>query len=536
MEKQKADAIIEQYLKPLYGFAVNRTGSTEKAEELAASIVLEVYSALLTKDDILDVNAYIFKIAHNVWVRFHKDRFAEKNNLSVDDIQLGADFSLEEDIIKSAEYRLLRREIAYLSQQRRSIVMAYYYNGRKISEIASDMNMSEGTVKWHLFECKKEIKKGMERIRSIGNLGMNPIKFKDMGHNGIPGGKGDTADFLSKSLTQNAAYACYFEAHTINEIADELGVSPIFIADEVKELAEYGFLDLLPGGKYRTNMIITGHPESLKNQGDDICEQYAGVLVDKYFGKLLDIQRDAEALPIYYTDHDYNFLLWSLIMYSAQKLYYHELEVVKHREVTVMRPDGGSYIAYAHLDIPEYQALQIQKDWSVFCGYMKRGSGNIRGLKLTVYWSGEPLEWRANTTEDYKLMYHFINGSLPKDDRNMDSYESLTEKGYLIKNGSNYRANIVYIPDHKTQAALDRILPKAGSDIFEIAKALDEQIYKKRIIGQPRHMHKAIRLGCQNTISCMHVYAMKHMLDRGMLKLPTDEQRKQICNMLFHQV
>jgi hypothetical protein len=31
----------------------------------------------------------------------------------------------------------------------------------------------------------------------------------------------------------------------------------------------------------------------------------------------------------------------------------------------------------------------------------------------------------------------------------------------------------------------------------------------------------------------MHVYAMKNMLDRGMLKLPAEHQRKQICNLMY---
>ena len=43
---------------------------------------------------------------------------------------------------------------------------------------------------------------------------------------------------------------------TINEIAEELGINPIFVEDEVAVLEEYGYMDKLSGGKYRTNIYI----------------------------------------------------------------------------------------------------------------------------------------------------------------------------------------------------------------------------------------------------------------------------------------
>lgn len=35
MDKQQADRIIQDYIKPLYGFALNKTGNMAEAEELA---------------------------------------------------------------------------------------------------------------------------------------------------------------------------------------------------------------------------------------------------------------------------------------------------------------------------------------------------------------------------------------------------------------------------------------------------------------------------------------------------------------------
>ena len=132
-------------------------------------------------------------------------------------------------------------------------MILHYYHNRKLSEIANQLGMPEGTIKWHLSDAKKQLKKGMERMREKGRLGIEPVELGLMGNIGTPGTLGDIKYFLNSKLRKNIAYAAYYESKTKLEIANELGVSPVFIEDEVDYLEEYGFLDLLQGQKYRTN-------------------------------------------------------------------------------------------------------------------------------------------------------------------------------------------------------------------------------------------------------------------------------------------
>ena len=46
MEKEKADALITDYLGKIYGFAYKKSFSYDEAEELAAEMTSEVYRAL----------------------------------------------------------------------------------------------------------------------------------------------------------------------------------------------------------------------------------------------------------------------------------------------------------------------------------------------------------------------------------------------------------------------------------------------------------------------------------------------------------
>ena len=51
MDKHKADQIITQYLKKIYGFAVKKAFSYDEAEELCSEITFEVYSSLIKSDE-----------------------------------------------------------------------------------------------------------------------------------------------------------------------------------------------------------------------------------------------------------------------------------------------------------------------------------------------------------------------------------------------------------------------------------------------------------------------------------------------------
>ena len=128
----------------------------------------------------------------------------------------------------------------------------------------------------------------MERTRTTGTLGTEPIRFINMGHGGHAGSKGDTSNFLAKAITQNIAYAAYHQPRTINEIAEELGINPIFVEDEVAVLEEYGFMDKLAGGKYRTNIRIYVPNETSYRIYRRIEPEYSRLFAEKFFAPVLE--------------------------------------------------------------------------------------------------------------------------------------------------------------------------------------------------------------------------------------------------------
>lgn len=543
MNKRDADFIIGEYVQKLYGFALNKLGNPDEAEELSARIVAEVYEVLIRRENIVNLNGYIYKIAHNVWTRYigrkSKSRSFETSGGfdgtdGFENIPDERDFA--EEFQKTEQYGLIRREIAYLSKIQREIVVRHYYRGEKVKTIAAAMAVPEGTVKWHLSCTRKELMIGMDKIRTIGNLGLQPIRFSSMGHSGHPGSKGDTADFLAKTITQNIAYAAYHKSRTVNEIAEELGINPIFVEDEVAVLEEYGYMDKLADGKYRTNIHIHIPSNEAVKIYRNINKKYTELFAEKFFVPYLE---SINEIPDFLTvpDSDINLLKWSMVPFLTHKLATADISDQKY---SVKRKDGGDFVANAVLEASEDINSEPNDDIYWACGDMWRNPENEpfswenpnyswKSWRLDVYW-GSREGWRENLTEDYEKLYYFIKGELAENEANVYAYKRLLDRGYLVKTDNGYKVNIIL------SQSMDKwfgLFPNASDEVTALSKEYAEKAAEADTLNQPEHMHEQIRYYDQNAACTLHTHIMEYLLNKGVLKLPTEEQRKGLCTVMF---
>ncbi len=534
MNKTDADKIIGEYVKKLFGFAVQKTYSLSEAEELASEIVMEVYRTLLHRENIVNINGYIYKVAENVYANFiDKNRYRfSREGCSFDEMEnISDNTDMTEKLLEEETAGLLRREITYLSSLRREIIVQRYFKDKSIQDIAKQLCIPQNTVKWHLNQSRKELKKGMEKVRTTGTLGTQPIRLINMGHSGRPGSKGDTADFLARSLTQNIAYAAYHQPRTVNEIADELGVNPLFVSDEVDVLEEYGYMDKLPDGKYRTNIHINIWSEERNKIYREIMPKYTKLFAEKFFAPVLN---GITEIPSYITvpDGDINLLKWCLVFFLSNRV-----GVVNEDDgrFSVKRPDGGDFVANACLDIGLDIGLDNSdgdKYWA--CGSMwRRAESNDCpwiSWQLNCHWTDRERGWRDNLLDDYEKLYRFLRGELPEQPVNADSYRRLLDKGYLLKKDGGYKCNIILCDNEKKWWDY---IPAAPVEITELSKEYAKEAARAELIGQPEHMHQLIEYYAQNDACSLHTRIIDRLLDMGVLKMPTDEQKKGLCTILF---
>ena len=554
MKHQDAERITTEYLKPIFGFALKRCQNTEDAEDLSQEIVLKAFRALLSRDDIADVGKFIWTIAHNALSNYYRENGKSMVCVSVDEVaEVLADPGAELGADDNAEViHRLQSEIAYLSKLQRRIVIAYYFENRKQTEIAKELDIPLGTVKWHLFEAKKELKRGMDTMRNPGELKFIPIRFYSYGISGQTGTK-SLEEFFRAALPQNICYCVRRQAKTINEIADDLGVSPVYVEGEVEFLEEYGFL-LKQKEKYIANFIMDESSEELlamqsqvyaeaaKDYADDLYEALmaSGLLDDP---AILCHQTDGEISMTEDIPKDKNFLLWSLIPYITANAGKNLLNAkITRDEVATIRPDGGNNIFRATIYNPN---LNQSADILSF-------SETVNGPCWNEHY-GRVL-WQIDTQwaeRSYTLDYQYFKEAERilslfthehEDILSKDEYAWLAERGF-VKTCGDYNGmyksawQIVILADRAIQEKLlqlgESVKAKHISRFEELKKPYVEAVLQT----VPSHLRKVKEYELQFLLHddarfllhCIHA-----LMDSGKLKEPTAGQKKALSTLITY--
>ena len=556
MNRQDAENIITEYVKPIFGFTLKRCKTIHDAEDLSQEIVLKAFRALLIRDDVTDAGKFIWTVAHNALSNYYRDTAKNAIGVSLDDdgmADLIADPSMEEDEDGRGEALCrLRQEIAYLSKLQRRIVIAYYFENRKQSEIADELGIPLGTVKWHLFEAKKELRRGMNTMREASELKFNPIKFHSYGINGNVGAKSPETFFRS-ALSQNICYCVRNTAKTVAQIADDLGVSPVYVESEVEFLEEYGFLRQ-QGDRYMINFIINEPTAKLLTVQNDMYRRAAELFVRELYGELTEsrILDDPAILchqcdgPVSLTEThraDHNYLLWSLIPYIAAWSGEHLMEEnIKFEEVATIRPDGGYNIYHAAV-IPEH--MELPEDYvymNNWCGPMWNGNGECSLWQIDSEWSYRGAEHQGmQYSSDARRVLSLYARESAGGALSPDEYAWLAERGYIKVSGTtdgHFKSawQIVILTDadikNRLLAIGDRIKEKY-QDEFDRLKA---PYLEAALNAVPQHLRRIREYELQfvfHSDGWFLLHCIRALLRDGKLALPTEAQKKSLMTLIF---
>ncbi|MGN0487043.1 MAG: sigma-70 family RNA polymerase sigma factor [Acutalibacteraceae bacterium] len=555
MNRQEAERIVTEYLKPVFGFALKRCRSLQDAEDLSQEIVTKVFLALMKRDDIEDMPKFIWTVAHNCLSNYYRDNCNSFVGVSLDDVAeslCNSHGDISSTVMKGQEIVSLQSEIAYLSKLQRRIVIAYYYENKKQSDIAEELNIPVGTVKWHLFQAKKELKRGMETVRQPGELKFHPIQFDMCTFSGKIGTKGDISHFFRSAISQNIAYAVRKEAKSVHEIAEELGVSPVYIESETEYLEQYGFL-LKRKDKYLGNILIYEPTEELNRMHDEMYSKAAKIFANELYDELVrsDILQSSGIMGGYSAkitmtgkgERDNNFLLWSLVPYiaacSGEGLTDHS---IAFSDVYTIRPDGGKNICYASVASSDVKPPMYHENMKQFRGPFWNGlTDKITLWTIDSEWSAKRISDRYQLTvvRDLTLLNRYLHDDLLSE----EDYAYLAEQGYIAVCGEadslmKSALRIVYIRDEQTKQNLlsfgNRIKDRHKEE-FDRLKAP----YIHRVLDQtPKHLQKMRMYGLQylfDNDAWFILHCLKELVDNGKLALPREDQKQAITTVLFHQ-
>lgn len=549
MKRERAEKLTTEYLTAIYGFALKRCANLQDAEDLTQEIVLKVFRSFLCRDDIEAPDKFIWTVAHNTLSNYYREKTKIAMGIPMGDFAelLSLDNDTADDLVEKETIDRLHKEIAYLSKLQRKIVIAYYFENKKQETIATELGIPLGTVKWHLFEAKKNLKKGIDTMRQIGELKFNPIKFELCGTNGSPGTKGANSNLLRSTFSQNIVYSVWKEAKTVGKIADDLGVSPVYVESEAEYLAEYGFLTE-KSGKYLCNILIDEASNELIALKDKMYCQAAKVFANELFDELTNsgILKDPRIIcaqtdkPITSTSHeraDDHFILWSLIPYIAARSGEGLMDQsISFDEVATIRPDGGHNLCYASIVAPNVKPPMYFESMLQFCGSCWNRNEDYTLWQIDSEWTSQ----RIN--DGYIDKAGRILSLLSREDDllSKDEYAFLAENGIIKTNGdddSNFKTarQIVWLENTDINNALIAIGDRIKERLWNEFEALKKPFVKAVLNETPKHLHKMQKYGLQYIFfsdGWFILHCLKELVNHGKLKLPTEEQKKSLTTII----
>ena len=266
---------------------------------------------------------------------------------------------IDEALIAEEERARLTLELSLLSRIQRECVVLYYLQNRSVKEIARILGIPEGTVKSHLFDARKNVKKGMEEPMENTNnetknkrLSYAPAELNMCGSNGIP----SHWHFLQDTMVKQILVTCAKEGKTIREIAETIGVAPVYFEEKIDYLLKHRFIKETAPSTYIDDFPI------VPQQADVDMQVAANAIhlatMPRVTAIIRDLLPEARKLILNEGDLSDGYLLWFLYVRAAwgmgdcmKKRY---AEVCPHK---VAENNGKSWRLFGRVTYPDEQIV-----------------------------------------------------------------------------------------------------------------------------------------------------------------------------------
>ena len=266
-------------------------------------------------------------------------------------------WDIDEALIAEEERARLTLELSLLSRIQRECVVLYYLQNRSVKEIARILGIPEGTVKSRLFDARKNVKKGMEEPMENNEtknkrLSYAPAELNMCGSNSIP----SHWHFLQDTMVKQILVACAYEGKTIREIAETIGVAPVYFEEKIDYLLKNRFIKETAPGTYIDDFPI------VPQQADVDMQVAANAIhlatMPRVTAIIRDLLPEARRLILNEGDLSDGYLLWFLYVRAAwgmgncmKKRY---AEVCPHK---VAENNGKSWRLFGRVTYPDDQII-----------------------------------------------------------------------------------------------------------------------------------------------------------------------------------
>lgn len=148
--------LYQKYYGKMLGIAMRFSSNRSEANDILNRGFLKVFTKLEKYEPTGSFSGWVAKIIWRTALDYIRSQAKYKN---ITDIETAYDLGMESSVIDDLIAEDLFKVIQELPPASRTVFSLYVVDGYKHHEIATLLNISEGTSKWHLSDAKKRLRK-----------------------------------------------------------------------------------------------------------------------------------------------------------------------------------------------------------------------------------------------------------------------------------------------------------------------------------------------------------------------------------------
>ncbi len=308
------EQITSELIEATYLFCVKRISDTEAAKDLSQDILYEAIRVLSSGKEFVSFYSWYWRMARNKYADYIRGK--QNSALPIEAAGgMAADIPQPmESIIAAEDISQLNFILSRLASIYREIIIRFYLKEQSVRQIAAELEISEGTVKRRLFDAKQNLKEGFDNMNNTGKSAYAPAEV-----NWFWGYDCKNASMLmdSSKICPQVMVICKDSPKTVNEIADEMGVAPVYLEEILDKMTNEDLLVSPAKGKYLANCCIFPKEAYAKAQ------VYANKIfhdrgyAEKICNKLSELKGKITAFDFYGNGFDYDYLMWILCVIAG---------------------------------------------------------------------------------------------------------------------------------------------------------------------------------------------------------------------------
>ena len=231
---QKDDLL--KYMDFILSAAIGKCGNLAEAQDLTQETMLAALCACEKNTPVTNAKGWLLQVLHHKYYDMLRRKYQKPTVVIGDGFDVADERDFLEDMLHREEHEAVRREVAFLAEGYRKVILKHYFYGESVEVIARDMNIPQGTVKSRLNFGRKQIGKGLEKMTVYEENSYQP-QCLNVSFYGTSGMNAEPMSLVEGDrLAQNLLILAYEKPVTIAELSKAIGVATAYVEPIVNKL------------------------------------------------------------------------------------------------------------------------------------------------------------------------------------------------------------------------------------------------------------------------------------------------------------